>query len=82
MSAMRPDRISPTQRRLSGRHIVAVMTFPPERIAGVKSEVLVLGAVSDEHDVVLLHPSFTGNNGVRIAQGGSSRWRQPAVGPP
>lgn len=39
---------------LVGKQIVAVTNFPPKRIAGVKSEVLVLGAVSDEDSVVLL----------------------------
>ncbi len=52
---------------LVGRQIVAVMNFPPKRIAGVKSEVLVLGAVSDEHGVVLLEPSFPVENGSGIA---------------
>lgn len=51
---------------LVGRQIVAVMNFPPKRIAGVKSEVLVLGAVSQEHDVVLLEPSFPVEDGTRI----------------
>ena len=51
---------------LVGRQIVAVMNFPPRRIAGVKSEVLVLGAVSDEHGVVLLHPDFAVENGAVI----------------
>lgn len=51
---------------LVGRQIVAVMNFPPRRIAGVKSEVLVLGAVSDEHGVVLLHPDFAVENGAAI----------------
>lgn len=51
---------------LVGRQIVAVMNFPPKRIAGVKSEVLVLGAVSPEHDVVLLEPSFPVENGAPI----------------
>lgn len=51
---------------LVGRQIVAVMNFPPRRIAGVKSEVLVLGAVSDEHGVVLLQPDFAVENGAPI----------------
>lgn len=51
---------------LVGRQIVAVMNFPPRRIAGVKSEVLVLGAVSDEHGVVLLRPDFAVENGTAI----------------
>ena len=52
---------------LVGRQVVAVMNFPPKRVAGVKSEVLVLGTVSDEEGVVLLHPSFPVANGARVA---------------
>ena len=52
---------------LVGRQIVAVTNFPPKRIAGVKSEVLVLGAVSGTRGVVLLEPTFPVENGVRIA---------------
>ena len=36
--------------------VVAVTNFPPRRIAGFESEVLVLGALDDEHGVVLLRP--------------------------
>ncbi|MGB1289002.1 MAG: tRNA-binding protein [Aggregatilineales bacterium] len=52
---------------LIGKQIVAVTNFPVKRIAGVKSEVLVLGAVSDDDSVVLLEPSFKTGNGVRIS---------------
>jgi len=41
---------------LLGRQVVCVLGFEPKRVAGFKSEVLVLGAYSDEHDVVLLCP--------------------------
>ena len=41
---------------LLGRHVVCVLGFEPKRIAGFKSEVLVLGAYSAEHGVVLLRP--------------------------
>ena len=51
---------------LVGRQVVAVMNFPPKRIAGVRSEVLVLGAVSDERGVVLLAPDMGVENGARI----------------
>jgi YebC/PmpR family DNA-binding regulatory protein len=46
---------------------IGVLNFEPKRIAGVKSELLVLGAVSHEHGVVLLEPSFAVENGARIA---------------
>ena len=52
---------------LVGRQVVAVVNFPPKRVAGVKSEVLVLGAVSEEGGVALLHPSFAVANGTPVA---------------
>ena len=52
---------------LVGRQVVAVMNFPPKRVAGVKSQVLVLGTVSDEEGVVLLHPTFPVANGAIVA---------------
>jgi tRNA-binding protein len=36
--------------------VVAVVNFPPRKIAGFESEVLVLGALDKERDVVLLRP--------------------------
>lgn len=56
-----------TPDTLLGKQIVAVANFPPKRIAGVKSEVLILGAVSEAHGVVLLEPTFPVENGARIA---------------
>ena len=41
---------------LVDREVVCVLGFEPKRIAGFKSEVLVLGAYSAEHGVVLLAP--------------------------
>ncbi|HEU4641291.1 MAG TPA: tRNA-binding protein [Gemmatimonadaceae bacterium] len=43
-----------TPEVLVGRQVVAVVNFPPRRIAGYRSEVLVLGAVPAPGDVVLL----------------------------
>ena len=42
--------------KLIGLQITAVVNFPVKHIAGVKSEVLVLGACSQNKDVVLLTP--------------------------
>ena len=44
------------REELQGRLVVGVVNFPPRRIAGFQSEVLVLGALDDEQGVVLLQP--------------------------
>ena len=52
---------------LVGRQVVAVVNFPPRRIAGFASEVLVLGACPEEGDVVLLRLDAAVPNGAPIA---------------
>jgi len=52
---------------LVGRQVVAVVNFPERRIAGFASEVLVLGAMAQPHEVVLLGPDRPVENGIRIA---------------
>jgi tRNA-binding protein len=41
---------------LVGRQVAAVLNFPPRRIAGLASQVLVLGAMGDLGQVYLLEP--------------------------
>ena len=56
-----------TREDLEGRLVVGVVNFPPRRIAGFESEVLVLGALDDEKGVVLLRPDEDVALGDRIA---------------
>jgi tRNA-binding protein len=55
----RPDR-------LIGRQVLAVVNFPPRRIAGFASEVLVLGVPDENGAVVLLRPDFQVPDGGRM----------------
>lgn len=55
-----------TPESLLGRQVVAVVNFPPLSIAGFRSEVLVLGGLPGEGDVVLLAPDERVENGTKI----------------
>ena len=55
------------REELEGRLVVGVVNFPPRRIAGFQSEVLVLGALDDKKGVVLLRPDEDVELGDRIA---------------
>lgn len=52
---------------LVGRQVAAVVNFPVRKIAGFPSEVLVVGGVPEEGDVVLLKPDQPVPNGTPIA---------------
>jgi tRNA-binding protein len=56
----------PDPAALVGRQVVAVLNFPPRRIAGFASEVLVLGAMGDAGEVHLLAPDPACAEGLRI----------------
>ncbi len=51
---------------LIGRQIVAVVNLPPKKVAGIRSEVLILGAMTTETDVVLLNVDSPVPNGTAI----------------
>ena len=51
---------------LVGTQVCAVVNFPPKRIAGASSEVLVLGMNDADGAVVLVRPVFAVPNGARL----------------
>ena len=55
-----------TREQLQDRLVIGVVNFPPRRIAGFSSEVLVLGALDEEQGVVLLQPDKDCTVGDRI----------------
>ena len=52
---------------LVGKQVIGVCNFPKKNIAGVISEVLILGAIEKDGKVVLVHPSQKTDNGLEIA---------------
>lgn len=56
----------PDPATLIGRQVVAVLNFPPRRIAGLASQVLVLGAMGAAGQVYLLEPDPASPEGLRI----------------
>jgi tRNA-binding protein len=54
------------REQLEDTLVIGVVNFPPRRIAGFPSEVLVLGALDDEKGVVLLRPDSDCAVGDRI----------------
>ncbi|ACA40048.1 chaperone CsaA [Lysinibacillus sp. fkY74-1] len=55
-----------TPEAMVGKQVVAIVNFPPRRVAGFKSEVLVIGGVPEEGDVILLTPDQHVPNGTKI----------------
>lgn len=51
---------------LVGRQVIAVVNFPPKRIGGFESQVLVLGAYQPDGTVCLLQPDGPAENGARL----------------
>ena len=52
---------------LVGKQVIGVCNFPEKNIAGVKSQVLILGSIDKEGRVTLVHPSQAAENGLPIA---------------
>jgi len=55
-----------TADELVGTQVCAVVNFPPKRIAGFESQVLVLGMDDDDGNVVLVRPTYHVPNGRRL----------------
>lgn len=52
---------------LLGKQIIAVTNFPPKKIAGFVSDVLVLGVITKDNEVILLKPEREVELGNKIA---------------
>lgn len=63
-SAQITRRYEPEQ--LAGTQVLGVTNFPPRKIAGFSSQVLVLGAIPAEEDVVLVRPDAAVDPGTRV----------------
>ena len=55
------------EENLVGKQVIGVCNFPEKNIAGVKSQVLILGSIDNEGRVTLVHPSQKAENGLPIA---------------
>ena len=55
------------KENLVGKQVIGVCNFPEKNIADIKSQFLVLGAIEENGEVVLLHPSQPTKNGLKIA---------------
>ncbi len=64
-SAQVTDHYSP--KELLNRQVVAVVNFPPKKIASYTSEVLVLGAEGLERGIILLELDTPIQNGAKIS---------------
>ena len=48
------------------KQIIAVCNFEKKNIAGIESEVLILGAINENKEVILLHPQQKVDNGSSV----------------
>ena len=55
------------EANLVGKQVIGICNFPEKNIAGIKSQVLILGSVDKERKVTLVHPSQKADNGLPIA---------------
>ena len=55
------------EENLVGKQVIAVCNFPEKNIAGIVSQVLILGSIDKEGKVILVHPSQKVDNGLTVA---------------
>ena len=55
------------EENLKGKQVIGVCNFPEKNIAGVVSQVLILGSIDKEGKVILVHPSQKSENGLPVA---------------
>ena len=55
------------EENLVGRQVIAVCNFPEKNIAGIVSQVLILGSIDPDGKVTLVHPSQKADDGLPIA---------------
>jgi len=55
------------EENLKGKQVIGICNFPEKNIAGVISQVLILGSIDKEGKVILVHPSQDSENGLPIA---------------
>ena len=52
---------------LIGKQVIGICNFPEKNIAGIVSQVLILGSIDKEGKVILIHPSQKSEDGLPIA---------------
>ena len=55
------------EENLIGKQVIGVCNFPEKNIAGIKSQILILGSIDKDGKVTLVHPSQKAENGLPIA---------------
>ena len=55
------------EENLKGKQVIGICNFPEKNIAGIVSQVLILGSIDKEGKVILVHPSQDSENGLPIA---------------
>ena len=55
------------EENLKGKQVIGVCNFPEKNIAGIVSQVLILGSIDKDGKVILLHPSQKSENGLPVA---------------